>query len=75
MRVTSLALYEIARDMVARRKLKPEDPSWDPTSAMLKGVTADGTPFPEEFVVGMVRQVLVVGIVAPTVFMLSLIHI
>ena len=69
MRVTSLALYEIARDMVARRKLKPEDPSWDPTSAMLKGVTADGTPFPEEFVVGMVRQVLVVGIVAPTVFM------
>lgn len=72
MRTTSLALYEIARAMVTLRRQQPDDPAIDPTSAMLAGVTADGSPFPEEFVVGMVRQVLVVGIVAPTVLMGSI---
>lgn len=72
MRTTSLALYEIARDMVALRGREPADPAVDPTAAMLAGRTIGDEPFPRELVIGMVRQVLVVGIVAPTVMMGSI---
>ena len=66
MRETSLALYDMARALIALRKQSKLDPDKDPTSALL-AARKDGEPLPDEMVVGMVRQVLVVGIVAPMV--------
>ncbi|MBC7956405.1 MAG: cytochrome P450 [Cytophagales bacterium] len=66
MRDTSLALYDMARQLIALRKQSKLDPDKDPTSALL-AARKDGEPLPDEMVVGMVRQVLVVGIVAPMV--------
>lgn len=66
MKATSLRLYDMARDLIALRRAHPQDPALDPTSALLHA-SADGAPLPDELVVGAVRQVLVVGIVAPMV--------
>jgi len=71
MKVTSLKLYEMARELIALRKAEPQDPGYDITAALL-AATHDGGPLPEDLIVGMVRQVLVVGIVAPTVLMGSI---
>ncbi len=68
MKATSLKLYEMARDLLALRKAQPLDPASDIATALLQ-VLHNGASLPEELIVGMVRQVLVVGIVAPTVFM------
>jgi cytochrome P450 len=66
-RDTSLKLYEIARALIADRRRSPQDPEIDPVSALL-AARADGEPLPDDMLVGTVRQVLVVGIIAPTVF-------
>jgi len=66
-RDTSLKLYEIARALIADRRRTPRDPQIDPVSALL-AARSDGQPLPEDMVVGTVRQVLVVGIIAPTIF-------
>ncbi|HEY0820765.1 MAG TPA: cytochrome P450 [Rhizobacter sp.] len=66
MRETSLTLYDMARALIALRKQSRLDPAVDPTSALL-AARHDGEPLPEDMIVGMVRQVLVVGIVAPMV--------
>ncbi len=71
MKATSLRLYEIARDFIALRQREPGDPNDDPVSALL-AARHQGEPLPPELVVGCVRQVLVVGIVAPTVMMGSI---
>jgi cytochrome P450 len=71
MKETSLALYTMARELIALRKEAPLDPADDITSALL-AAQADGEKLDEEMIVGMVRQVLVVGIVAPTVLMGSI---
>jgi len=71
MKETSFALYDMARALIALRREQPLDPAEDPTSAMLVA-RIHGEPIPEEMVVGMVRQVLVVGIVAPMVMMGSI---
>ena len=63
---TSLLLYEMARALVADRKASPLDPAEDATSALL-ATRVDGQPLPDEMIVGTIRQVLVVGIIAPTV--------
>ena len=63
---TSLALYGMARDLIALRKREPMDPDIDPTSALL-AARLDGEPLPDELIIGCVRQVLVVGIISPTV--------
>jgi cytochrome P450 len=68
----SLALYDITRELVAQRTEHPEDPSVDPTSALL-AARVDGEPLPIEMVVGTVRQVLLVGIVAPRVVLGSMV--
>jgi cytochrome P450 len=68
---TSLELYAIARELFARRRLEPLDPETDPTSALL-AVRHEGQPLPEDLLVGCVRQVLVVGIIAPTVLIGSI---
>ncbi len=71
-RETSLLLYEMARAVVAERKRAPLAASEDATSALL-AVRVDGEPLPEEMIVGTIRQVLVVGIIAPTVVIGSIV--
>jgi cytochrome P450 len=65
-RETSLKLYEIARSMIERRRSHPLDPALDPTTALL-AARVDGRPFPDDMILGTIRQVLVVGIIAPTI--------
>lgn len=66
MKETSLKLYDMARALIALRHEHPQDPELDPTSALLEA-RHEGQPLPDELLVGTVRQVLVVGIVAPMV--------
>ena len=68
---SSDALYAMARELVADRKANPLDPHIDATSALL-ATRVDGQPLPEELIVGTIRQVLVVGIIAPTVMIGSI---
>jgi cytochrome P450 len=68
---TSLELYAIARELFARRRAEPLDPETDPTSALL-AARHEGQPLPEDLLIGCVRQVLVVGIIAPTVMIGSI---
>lgn len=68
---TSLQLYELARELVARRKAQPLDPRSDPTCALL-AARHEGQPLPEDLLIGCIRQVLVVGIIAPTVMIGSI---
>jgi cytochrome P450 len=63
---SSLLLYDMARALVADRKANPQDPDNDLTTSLL-ATRVDGEPLPEDMIVGMIRQVLVVGIIAPTV--------
>ncbi|MGZ8335916.1 MAG: cytochrome P450 [Allosphingosinicella sp.] len=70
-RESSDALYAMARELVADRKAHPLDPRIDATSALL-ATRVGGEPLPEELIVGTIRQVLVVGIIAPTVMIGSI---
>ncbi|RIK93669.1 MAG: cytochrome P450 [Proteobacteria bacterium] len=63
---TSLQLYEIARDIIAERKARPLDPKDDPTTALL-AVRHEGKPLPEDMILGTIRQLIVVGMIAPSV--------
>jgi cytochrome P450 len=65
-RETSLKLYQLARDMIESRRREPRDPATDPTAALL-AARVDGQPFPDDMILGTIRQVLVVGIIAPTI--------
>ena len=71
-RETSLLLYTMARDLVAERKRAPLDPASDAASALL-AARVDGQALPDEMIVGTIRQVLVVGIIAPTVVIGSIV--
>jgi cytochrome P450 len=71
MKETSLRLYDLARDLIALRKREPMDPARDPTSALL-AARREGEPLPDEMIVGTVRQVLVVGMIAPMVMVGSI---
>lgn len=71
MKDTSLRLYEMARGLIALRRAEPQDPAVDPTSALI-AARHNGDPLPEELLVGTVRQVLLVGIVAPLVMIGSI---
>lgn len=66
MKETSLRLYDMARALIAKRHAEPQDPAIDPTSALLEA-RHEGQPLPDDLLVGTVRQVLVVGMVAPMV--------
>jgi cytochrome P450 len=68
---TSLKLYEMARALLAERKARPLPVDQDATSSLL-AARVDGQPLPEEMIVGTIRQVLVVGIIAPTVMVGSI---
>lgn len=71
MKETSLRLYEMARTLIRLRREDPQDPAVDPTSALL-AARHDGDQLPDELLVGTVRQVLLVGIVAPLVMIGSI---
>jgi cytochrome P450 len=70
-KATSYKLYDMARTLIALRQEKPLDPERDITSALL-AVVEGGQRLPEEMIVGAVRQILVVGIVAPNVMIGSI---
>ena len=64
MRAASLALYDLTRELIADREEHPRDPATDPATALL-AARPGGAPLPRDLVVGTLRQVLLVGIVAP----------
>ncbi|MAQ85884.1 MAG: cytochrome [Maritimibacter sp.] len=68
---TSLVLYKAAAELIADRKDTPRDPGSDPVSAMLE-MRVNGEPLPDDGILGTVRQLLVVGIIAPTTFIGSM---
>ncbi|WP_315761745.1 cytochrome P450 [Sphingomonas sp. Y38-1Y] len=67
----SLLLYDMARAVVADRRANSLPADQDATSALL-AARVDGEPLPEEMIVGTIRQVLVVGIIAPSVMIGSI---
>jgi cytochrome P450 len=69
---TSLKLYEIAREVIRLRRVQPLDPLDDPASALLVARDDEGRLLPEEMILGTIRQVLVVGIIAPSVIVGSI---
>ena len=64
---TSLQLYDIAREIIAMRKAEPLDPADDPASGLL------ATGLPEDMLLGTIRQFIVVGMIAPSVFIGSMV--
>ena len=69
---SSLYLYDMARGLVADRKANPLPVDEDATSALL-AARVDGEQLREEMIVGTIRQVLVVGIIAPSVLIGSIV--
>jgi cytochrome P450 len=68
----SLELYDVARRMIEERQARPLPVADDPTTALLNA-TSHGEPLPEAMVLGTVRQFIVVGMVAPIVFLGSVV--
>jgi cytochrome P450 len=64
----SMFLYDMAQAIIDDRKVNPRDPAEDPTSALL-AARDEGEPLPEHLILGTIRQLLVVGIIAPTTFL------
>jgi cytochrome P450 len=64
---TSLRLYEIARRIIEMRKETPLDPADDVTCALLAAKGLDGEPLPDNLILGTIRQMIVVGMIAPSV--------
>jgi len=59
-------LTRMAEDLVAQRQKEPLDIEKDPVSSLLE-TRYEGKPFPSEKIVACVRQILVVGLVAPPI--------
>lgn len=70
--VAGEGLASLARELIAQRRVQPLDPTVDPTSSLLAERDANGNPFPDDLLAGCVRQVLVVGLVAPPILMGSI---
>ena len=64
----SLVLYDLARNIVESRKAHPLDPSEDVASALLAARDNEGQLLPDNLVLGTIRQMIVVGMIAPGVF-------
>jgi cytochrome P450 len=67
-KAASRQLYEIAREMIEQRRAEPMDPRDDPASALL-GATYRGATLPDDMLLGTLRQFIVVGMIAPIVFL------
>jgi len=70
--VAAEQLAKMAAEVIAQRRVNPLDPEIDPTSALLAERDANGQPFPDVLLAGCVRQVLVVGLVAPPILIGSI---
>ena len=70
--VAGTKLMAMAVEVIAQRRAAPLDPAVDPTSSLLAARDAHGNPLPDELLAGCVRQVLVVGLVAPPIFLGSI---
>nr|PZN67198.1 MAG: cytochrome P450 [Pseudomonadota bacterium] len=70
--VAAEQLAKMAAELIAERRREPRDPAIDPTSSLLAARDNDGNPFPEHLLAGCVRQVLVVGLVAPPILLGSI---
>ena len=70
--VAAAQLAEMAAEVIAERRREPRDPELDPTSSLIAARDNDGKPFPEVLLAGCVRQVLVVGLVAPPILLGSI---
>jgi cytochrome P450 len=70
--VAGEGLATLARDLIEQRRVQPLDPNIDPTSSLLAERDVDGQPFPDVLLAGCVRQILVVGLVAPPILMGSI---
>ena len=69
MQSASMALYDVAQGLIDERRARPLDPGSCPTSALLAARDRDGEPLPDPLILGTIRQLLVVGIIAPTTFL------
>jgi cytochrome P450 len=65
-------LAAMAREVLEERRREPRDPLLDPTSSLLEARDNNGEPFPEGLLAGCLRQVLVVGLVAPPILLGSI---
>lgn len=63
----SRRLYEIAQSIIDARRTDAYDPDEDLTAALL-AAEYQGAPLPPDMVLGCVRQLIVTGMVAPSVF-------
>ena len=70
--IAAAQLAEMAAEVIAERRREPRDPGVDPTSSLLEARDDAGQPFPEVLLAGCVRQVLVVGLVAPPILLGSI---
>ena len=70
--VAAAQLADMAAEVIAERRREPRDPNFDPTSSLLEARDEQGRPFPEALLAGCVRQVLVVGLVAPPILLGSI---
>lgn len=70
--VAAEGLATMAREVLAERRREPRDPLLDPTSSLLEARDNNGEPFPEALLAGCLRQVLVVGLVAPPILLGSI---
>jgi cytochrome P450 len=68
----SLVLYELALNIVESRKVQPLDPSEDVATALLQTRDDNGDLLPDNLVLGTIRQMIVVGMIAPGVFIGSM---
>src|SRR4051812_8578158 len=70
--IAAEGLAAMAREVLEERRRDPRDPLSDPTSSLLEARDANGQPFPEALLAGCLRQVLVVGLVAPPILLGSI---
>ena len=68
----SLVLYDLARNIVESRKAQPLDPNEDVATALLQTRDGNGELLPDNLVLGTIRQMIVVGMIAPGVFIGSM---
>jgi len=66
------ALAAMSAEVIAERRAEPRDPQMDPTSSLIAARDDDGEPLPDNLLAGCVRQILVVGLVAPPIFLGSI---
>jgi cytochrome P450 len=71
--IAAAQLAAMAAEVIAERRREPRDPEVDPTSSLLAARDNEGRPFPEALLAGCVRQVLVVGLVAPPILLGSMV--